>query len=149
MASQPDDFLRRRIRFALDSDPALDAFEVEVEVDHGVARLHGTVGSYAEKLEAVSLVRRFTDDRDVLDDLAVRPYGERWRIPDEQISDDVRRRIGVALIESGDVDVSVSHHVVALTGAVPSIEERALVRHIVETTPGVDFVDNRIGLGTR
>jgi len=147
MVTQPDDFLRRRIRHALALDPALDAFEIDVEVADGITRLCGVVGSYAERLEAVALARRLTAGREVVDEMTVRPYGELWRLRDEQISDDVRRRLGVALIESGDVDFTVDHHVVTLTGRVPTARERALVRHVVETTPGVDFVDNRIALG--
>lgn len=145
----PDELLLRRIRDALDADPAVDAFAVEVTVEGGVAHLHGVVGSYAEKLEAVALTRRFTPGADVVNELGVRPYGERWRIPDTEIADDVRRRLGLALVESGGVDFTVDHHVVALTGRVPTLRERALIRHVVETAPGVDFVDNEVEIGYR
>jgi osmotically-inducible protein OsmY len=149
MSTRNDQVLRSRLRDAFDADPSLDAFQLTVDVHDGIARLRGVVGSYAEKLEAVSVARRTDDVRDVVNDLTVRPYGADWRITDQQIGDDVRARIGIALVESGDVDFSVDHHVVTLSGRVPTVEERALVRHVVETAVGVDFVDNNIQIGSR
>jgi osmotically-inducible protein OsmY len=149
MTIRDDQQLRSRLRDAFDTDPALDAFQLAVDVHDGIARLHGVVGSYAEKLEAFSIARRMADVRDVVNDLSVRPYGADWRITDRQITDDVRTRIGLALVETGEVDFSVDHHVVTLSGLVPTVEERALVRHLVETVPGVDFVDNDIEVGER
>jgi hyperosmotically inducible protein len=149
MSIREDQILRSRLRDVLDADPCIDAFELAADVDDGIVRLHGVVGSYAEKLEAVSLAGRVDGVKNVVNDLAVRPYGERWRITDQQISDDVRARIGIALVESGGVDFSVDHHVVTLTGRVPTLEERALVRHVVETAPGVDFVNNDVQIGFR
>jgi len=147
MSLRDDQLLRTRLRDAIDADPDVDAFELAIDVADGIVRLHGTVGSFAEKLEAVTVARGTADVRDVVDDLTVRPYGERWRTTDQQIADDVRARLGIALVESGEVDYTVDHHVVTLTGRVPSLEERALIRHVVETVPGVDFVENEVRVG--
>lgn len=139
--------LERRIRAALDTDPSLDAVDVRVDVGGDEVRLSGAVGSYAEKLVAVSLARRLAPDVRVTDAMRVRPYGDRWRMTDRQVADVVRRRLGMVLVGSGEVDVAVDHHVVTVTGRVPTSRERAQVRHVVETSPGVDFVENEIEIG--
>ena len=149
MTTRDEGLLQDSIRDALDADPEIDAFEVAVEVRGGVVRLHGTVGSYAEKLEALAMARRYAEGREVVSDLAVRPSGETWRMTDQEIADGVRQRLGVVLVRSGDVDVAVDNRVVTLTGTLPTVDERALVRHVVETAPGVDFVDVDIEVGTR
>src|SRR6187402_1370841 len=144
MTNQNDERLRSRIRQTLDADPRIDAFEVRVDVRDGVVYLTGLVGSYAERLEAVATVLRMADIRGVENDLVVRPYGDDWRLTDAEIADEARRRLGVALVESGEADVTVDHHVATLTGSVPTAKERAEVRHAVEVVPGVDFVENEI-----
>ena len=94
MNIRDDQILRSRLRAALDVDARIDAFELDVDVEGRTVRLHGVVGSYAEKLEAVSLAGGMDGVKNVVNDLTVRPYGERWRITDQQIKDDVRARIG-------------------------------------------------------
>jgi len=142
-----DQLLRAHLRDAIDADPAIDAFELALDVSDGVVRLHGVVGSYAERLSAVSLIRRTDGVRGVTNDLTVRPFGADWRLTDQQVSDDVGARLRRVAGESDEVGFRVDHHVVVLTGRVSSCEARALVRHLVATTPGVDFVENEIEIG--
>lgn len=146
MTAQDDLRLRSRIRDLLDSCPAVDPFAVHLDVNDGLVRLHGTVGSYAEKLAAAELAAAVAGSERVRNDLEPRAYGRDWHIADEDIAAGIRRQLETVFVPSGPIDVEVDHHVVTLRGRLPTAAERAMVRHVVETVSGVDFIHNEIAV---
>jgi osmotically-inducible protein OsmY len=63
--------LKQHVQHALDWEPSLDAGDIGVSVDEGVATLRGNVPSYAEKVAAERAALRVFGVKAVANDLAV------------------------------------------------------------------------------
>ena len=73
MTTKIDDTeLRRRVLSELDWEPALDASSIGVAAKDGIVTLTGTVGSYAEKLNAERAAKRVSGVKAVAEELSVK-----------------------------------------------------------------------------
>jgi osmotically-inducible protein OsmY len=142
-----DETPTREVRAKLAADPHLDPLTIEAEVGDGRAVLTGQVASHAERLRAATISAEIPGVEHVDNRLTVRAYGAGWRTTDDEIAEGIAR----ALLESGlstdSIGFEVSDHVVILTGRVATAEDRAALRHCVQSVPHVDFIDNRVTVG--
>jgi osmotically-inducible protein OsmY len=144
-----DDKLRSAVQSAINASPDIDSLVVTVGCENGTVTLGGEVGSFAERVGAGELVAGIAGVLSVQNNITVRPYGSDWAITDGKIRKAIDNALAVGFPElpQGSIGIDVSYHVVTLTGSVPSVEDRGLIRHIVEGVRGVDFVDNQLGIG--
>lgn len=138
----PDVETMRRIQLGLLKDDRLCAQKINVEVDHDIVLLRGTVASFRRKLVAQQIVASFAGTRDVLNELEVEPLQP---ATDQEVADDAR----VSLNASADITketiiVSCVNGVVALTGNVSSNWERVCAEDIVRGVRGVRDVTNML-----
>ncbi|MBN9605823.1 MAG: BON domain-containing protein [Actinomycetales bacterium] len=129
------------VREALDRSPALDATDLVVTPTGPTLVLAGTVRHHADRLAARQLARLAATglpvDERIRVETRIGPRAE-----DRDTAAEVARRLAEAGYPLPGVEVD--HRVAHLRGAVPSWCARCTVRHIVETTPGVDVVDERL-----
>jgi osmotically-inducible protein OsmY len=69
------------VKAALMSNPSVDGSRIDVETDHRsrTVKLHGAVGSDAERTVAEAVARREARGYRIVNDLAVRPREGGWR----------------------------------------------------------------------
>ena len=144
MTTQEDHAIEISIEDLVASSPDIDPFSVAVEVTDGLVRLHGLVGSFAERLSVVELSSGIVTPDKIRDDIRVRPYGADWKVSDLQIAADIRRDLDSVLAPPDSVDVEVDNHVVTLRGQLRSEVERAEIRNVVEAVRGVNILHNLI-----
>src|SRR5439155_7922929 len=80
-----DTQLRQHIIDEFDFDPSFSGERVGVAVDDGIVTLAGHVGSYAEKLAAITAARRVKGVRAIAENIEVR-YPHPHRAADDQIA---------------------------------------------------------------
>jgi osmotically-inducible protein OsmY len=121
-SERSDPAVAAEVRDALRIDPATEAYAVDVEVDEGVARLAGTVQSFAEKRLAERNARAVRGVRGVRNELSVEYPGER---SDREIRADVVGALRAdRWIAGWMIDVRVEDGVVELAGAQPTARTR-------------------------
>ena len=77
--------LRQDIIDELEFEPSVNSAHIGVAVEKGVVTLSGHVGSYAEKLAAIAVVRRIKGVKAIADETEVRyPFDQ--RTSDDQIA---------------------------------------------------------------
>ena len=77
----------------------------------------------------------------------MRAYGAGWRPTDDEIAEGIARALLDSGLSTDSIGFEVADHVVILTGHVPTAEDRAALRHCVQSVPHVDFIDNRVTVG--
>jgi osmotically-inducible protein OsmY len=150
--TRDDVALEREVRAALIRDPYVERFDVEVDVDDGVARLSGDVSSYFERWQAEDLAARVQGVVGVENDLDVSyelpRYAETrfydWdviasdadvaatafdlrgaNLADAEIRDEVSDELFWSpFVDRDEISVQVDRGVVTLTGIVDSWSER-------------------------
>jgi osmotically-inducible protein OsmY len=117
------DNLEAAIRTSLVSNPATDAFQVQIKATpDGQVVLTGEVDSWAERELVDRMARTINGVTSVRNDIEVRFRASRTDIDIEQ---EVERLLKWdAYIEEKDIDVSVRDGVVRLSGEVPSAAEK-------------------------
>lgn len=131
---------------ALDFEPGVDAANVGVAVNQGVAVLSGYVRTYADKVTATEIVESIRGIRAVADEIEVRPVGAHVTADDE-----IAKRIGhmlkwSAAIPDEAVHVTVRNGVVTLTGGVGWRYQAEAAERVVRGMRGVTGVENRIAV---
>lgn len=129
-------------REALDRSAELDATDLVVTPAGSRLVLAGSVRRHAHRLAALQITAAaapgFALDDRIRVETVIDPPAR-----DADTAAEVARRLAAAgYVVDGTVDVD--HRVAHLRGAVPTWCARCAVRHIVETTPGVDVVDERL-----
>ena len=118
--------LRDDILDELAYEPVVDAARIGVAVDENVVTLTGHVGSYAQKLAALSAVRRVKGVRGIADEIEVRTPADA-KTSDDEIA---RRAISVvswdSVVPSEAIQVTVRDGLVTLTGKVTGTIKRAV-----------------------
>ena len=115
---RPDEDIRKDVLAALMQDPATDSYQIAVSVQGAVARLTGTVGSWAEQQLASRIAKRVKGLKDVRNEVTVN-YGAKRTDP--EIAGDITHRLQWDIWLNGDVvHPAVSNGKVVLTGAVGS-----------------------------
>lgn len=144
IAHATDHQLKAAIAAEIAWTPDVPADEIGIALTDGVVTLSGQVATLPEKTEAVRAALRVRGVNAVVDDIVVRHVGARNDA-------DIARDASAALELSGTVPrrstkVSVSDHVVTLTGEVPWHYQRDAAERAVAALVGVTAVDNRIVL---
>ncbi len=139
-----DALLERMVELALEYDPATDLHELEVDADHGVVHLRGTVDSWHER-ELVRLTAAgVVGVRAVEDHVALDLTAERG---DAEIVADVEGLVEAdVLLQPHQLDVACEDGEVTVTGSVGSAAQRRRVeqRAWVSGTRSVDVSGVRV-----
>lgn len=136
--------LQRDILDELDWEPSIDAAEIGVTVDDGVARLDGRVPSYIDKLAAERAALRVSGVKAVANDIEVKFRGARAPLDAE-----IARAAADALewsvsVPAGRIKVAVSEGWVTLDGQVGWQWQRQAAQNAVRHLLGVRGVVNNI-----
>lgn len=141
--------LRQDVLDELEFQPNIQAAHVGVAVDKAVVTLSGHVGSYAEKLAAVTAAKRVKGVRAVADEIEV-------RYPDEKktADDEIAKRIVDILawdveVPAGAVQAVVRDGWITLTGTVEWQFQRKAAEDDVRKLSGVRGVSNKIEIKPR
>ena len=78
-----DSSLRQDIIDELDFEPSIDAADIGVAVEDGVATLTGHVPTYAQKITVEDVVRRVKGVKGIAQQIEVRPFGTNRTADDE------------------------------------------------------------------
>ena len=138
-----DDDLCRRILGRLEVSREIDPVDLDVAVADGIVTVSGEVGSFAERLAVLSVVRADPETVAVVDELRVAPLPGEWHLRDDEIVALVTERLRQHP-ELTAVVPSCGSHVVSLDGVVATADDRRRAHHLARTTLGVHFVIDRI-----
>lgn len=141
--------LRQDVLEELEYQPNIRATDIGVAVEKGVVSLSGHVGSYAEKLAAVTAAKRVKGVRAVADEIEV-------RYPDDKktADDEIARRIIDILAWDVEVPINAIQAVVrdgwvTLTGTVEWHYQRKAAADDVRKLSGVRGISNMIEIKPR
>ena len=136
--------LRDDILDELAYEPFVDPAHIGVAVDQDVVTLTGHVASYAQKLAAISAVRRVKGVHGIADEIEVR-YSSDEKTSDDEIA---KRVINVlswdSAIPSNAIQVTVRDGLVILTGKVNWYYQKSSAERDVRGLSGVRSVVNNI-----
>jgi osmotically-inducible protein OsmY len=136
--------LRDDILDELAYEPIVDPAHIGVAVDQDVVTLTGHVASYAQKLAAISAVRRVKGVHGIADEIEVR-YSSDERTSDDEIA---KRVINVlswdSVIPSNAIQVAVRDGLVILTGKVNWYYQKSSAERDIRGLSGVRSVVNNI-----
>lgn len=141
-----DKELKQHVQSALDWEPSLDASDIGVSVDEGVATLRGTVGSYIEKLTAERVATHVYGIKGVANDLTVHlPTG--YERSDTDIAQVAVAALGWnTLVPKDRVTVTVANGWIALNGTLDWQYQKDAAARAVRDLTGVKGVINNIRL---
>jgi osmotically-inducible protein OsmY len=136
--------LRDDILDELAYEPIVDPAHIGVTADQNVVTLTGHVGSYAQKLAALSAVRRVKGVHGIADEIEVRaPSGA--KMSDDEIAS---RAINVlswdSVVPSEAIQVTVRDGLVTLTGKVHWYYQKSSAERDVRNLSGVRSMVNNI-----
>jgi osmotically-inducible protein OsmY len=136
--------LRDDILDELAYEPIVDPAHIGVAVDEDVVTLTGHVGSYAQKLAALSAARRVRGVHGIADEIEVR-YSSDEKTSDDEIAS---RAINVlswdSVVPSNAIQVTVRDGLVTLTGKVDWYYQKSSAERDVRKLSGVRSVVNNI-----
>lgn len=142
--------LQRNVLAELDWDPSLDAAHIGVTVDDGgVVTLHGSVGTYADKIVAEKAVKRVVGVKAVANDLQVKLAVEGRRTDTDLALAAVQALEWNVRVPRRGVKVTVNDGWVTLEGEVAWYFERAEAAKAVRALPGVVGITNLITVKPR
>ena len=157
-SERPDGWLTAKIQSKYFLDDLVKGHEINVETNNGTVTLNGTIGSEAQRRQALALARNTDGVRQVVDRLrveaqaggstgatgTVRPVEPLTR-PDEWITTKVQAQYFLdQTVRARRIDVDTAKGVVTLTGTVESAEEKQQAEQIARDTEGVRRVVNRL-----
>lgn len=126
------------------TDPRLEDFEIDVEVEDGIATLSGTVANLKAKETAGRIARNTLGVWRVKNILLVRP-GD--RVSDNAISLDVKSAlIRDPFVEKDEVSMYVENGKVTLSGTVDSVFEKRQAADAASRVKGVIALDNALNV---
>jgi osmotically-inducible protein OsmY len=123
--------------------------QIQVEVEHGVVMLTGTVPFQFQKQAAEHDVGQLGGVVEVINRIEVRPEGEHAATDPGT----VRHKIEAALrravdLEASHININVSGNKVTLQGQVKTWWERSLAEDAAWSAPGVTQVDDQLRIGS-
>ena len=136
--------LRDDILDELAYEPVVDPAHIGVAVDQNVVTLTGHVGSYAQKLAALSAVRRVKGVHGIADEIEVRPASEAKTSDDEIASRAINVLSWDSVVPDEGIQVTVRDGLVTLTGKVHWYYQKSSAERDVRNLPGVRSVVNNI-----
>ena len=136
--------LRDDILDELAYEPVVDPVHIGVAVDQNVVTLTGHVGSYAQKLAALSAVRRVKGVHGIADAIEVRPASEAKTSDDEIASRAINVLSWDSVVPDEGIQVTVRNGLVTLTGKVHWYYQKSSAERDVRNLSGVRSVVNNI-----
>jgi osmotically-inducible protein OsmY len=136
--------LRDDILDELAYEPVVDPAHIGVAVDQNVVTLTGHVGSYAQKLAALSAVRRVKGVHGIADEIEVRPASEAKTSDDEIASRAINVLSWDSVVPDEGIQVTVRDGLVTLTGKVHWYYQKSSAERDVRNLSGVRSVVNNI-----
>jgi osmotically-inducible protein OsmY len=122
-AEYEDENVARRIRDAWRNDPATESYELDAQVDDGMATLTGTTSSYTEKFLSESVAKGVRGVKGITNRIEVLFDTDRM---DADIEADVQARLDNDVrVDNGLINVSVEDSTVTLSGTVGSLQEKS------------------------
>jgi osmotically-inducible protein OsmY len=132
-----DSSLRQDIIDELDFEPSIDAADIGVAVEDGVATLTGHVPTYAQKITVEDVVRRVKGVKGIAQEIEVRPFGTN-RTADDEIAKRALSTINWnTAIPDDAVQVKVQEGWVTLTGKVEWQYQKTAAADAVRDLAGV------------
>lgn len=121
-------------------DPYINSSKLNIDVDHGIVTLSGTVDAYWKKMNAEAETERVLGVIDIINKIGVVPSGD---FVDEDIAKDITESLyrNISVPEE-KVNVNVDKGHVLLTGTVPDWNAYYAAQRAAERTLGVVDVDN-------
>lgn len=144
--------LRQRLRWQTRNSP----LDVSVEVDKGMVRLHGQVGTTATKDRLAAMAASTIGVDEVFSYMSVDPAlipkereaqrrAETENAEDAWIQARLRRLLASdTRVNARAIDMAVENGRVTLSGSVSSVAERNVAETLAEYTPGVRELDSRL-----
>ena len=136
-----DSAIETAVEEALVYDPRVGSYNVNVDVDAGIATLRGEVDNLDAKRAAESVARRTVGVVAVKNRIKVRPEP----VTDREIAQNVQEALARdPYVERFDISVSVSDGTVYLRGSVDSYFEKSQADNIASRAEGVVAVRNNL-----
>lgn len=136
--------LRDDILDELAYEPIVDQAHIGVAVDQDIVTLSGHVGSYAQKLAALSAVRRVKGVHGIADEIEVRNSSDSAPSDDEIAKRAVNVLSWDSVIPSDVIQVTVRDGLVTLTGKVNWYYQKSSAERDVRGLSGVRSVVNNV-----
>ena len=136
--------LRDDILDELGYEPIVDAAHIGVAVDQNVVTLTGHVGSYAQKLAAISAVRRVRGVQGIADEIEVRYSSDAKPSDDEIAKRAINTLVWDSVVPSEAIKVTVRDGWVTLTGKVNWHYQKGSAERDIGRLSGVHGVINNI-----
>lgn len=135
-----DDRLEEIINDRLLYDSSLNSFEINVNVDNGIAELSGEVDSLSRKNDAENIAFNVVGVTAVENELAVVPTED---IDDERIAENIVTSYENNIyLNASAINVRVADNIVTLSGTVDTLYEYDTAEDIASQTIGVVDVNN-------
>jgi osmotically-inducible protein OsmY len=138
--------LQRHVEDALSWEPSIEAADIGVSVDGGVATLRGDVTTFAEKMAAENVVLKVYGVKAVANDLTVRLPSQYQRTDSEIAKAAVTALQWNATVPANQISVTVSNGWVTLKGEVRWQYQKDAAARVVRVLTGVRGVTNEIAL---
>lgn len=136
--------LRQDVIDELDFEPSIDAANIGVAVDAGVAILTGHVSTYAQKAAVDAVVRRVKGVKGIAEEIEVRLFGASLTADDEIAKRALNTIAWNTLIPANAITVEVRKGWVTLQGKVEWQYQRQAAAKAMHTLAGVIGVNNQI-----
>jgi len=136
--------LRDVILDELAYEPIVDPAHIGVTADQNVVTLTGHVGSYAQKLAALSAVRRVKGVHGIADEIEVRAPSDAKMSDDEIASRAINVLSWDSVVPSEAIQVTVRDGLVTLTGKVHWYYQKSSAERDVRNLSGVRSMVNNI-----
>lgn len=141
--------LRQNILDELEFEPSIDAANIGVAVDNGIATLTGHVSSYSQKETAERVVKRVKGVRGIAEEIEIRVFGT-YETEDEDIARRAVNLIGWNVsVPKDSVQVKVQKGWVTLTGKVEWQYQKNAAADTVRDLAGVVGLSNMIEITPR
>lgn len=160
-SDQPDPWITAKIQSKYFLDAEVKGRNINVDTRNGQVTLHGSVGSEAERRQAVSIARNTEGVRDVQDRLSIDattstpPSAQTGLARGADAVDDAWVMVKIQSkffldrdIKGRTIDVASNGGTVTLQGTVRSAAEKEAAEQIARATDGVTSVDNRLQVDT-
>jgi osmotically-inducible protein OsmY len=140
-----DDQLLSDAQDELRWEPKVDDASIAVSAQDGVVTLRGTVGSFRERREATTAVKRVYGTKSVDNQLQVKLLTADRRA-DADLRADVLQAMMLDVLIPSTIDAKVDDGVVKLTGTAHLHFERDEAEYVAGNIKGVIWVDNTVEL---
>ena len=141
-----DTVLRQDIIDELEFEPSIDAADIGVAVENGVATITGHVPTYAQKATVEDVVRRVIGVKGIAQEIEVRPFGANQTADDEIAKRALNMINWNTSVPKNAVQVTVQKGWVTLSGKVEWQYQKIAAGDAVRGLAGVSGVSNNIDI---